>query len=432
MAGGLGQHIDRTHAALEDLRARVGEARTGVLAEALEELTNTLEELEVTSEELAAQNEELRGSQDELAAQRRAYEELFEFAPEPYVVTDGDGVIRRANRAASVLLEARPERLAGRPLALFVPLDDRPAFRRRLLRLAAGKPDERWEFTLQPRGRAAVTVAALVRPATDRSGSRRMLRWMLRDVTESRRAQAALQQAFSRTAEEVEHLRDLDQWKDAFLAAAAHDLRAPLRAIDATAGALAGGGPVEEAAERIRLQVGRLDQLITDLLDLDRFTRGSVRAERHPTDVKGLVQRVVDDVRSDSHPVDVRADAITANLDASRVAQIVANLLRNAVAHTPAGTPVHVRVSGDADRVVLVVEDEGPGVPEEIRDVLFSPFVTRPAHGDAPAGTGIGLTLVHLFAEIHGGTARYEDRPGGGARFVVELRGGRDRRPRPR
>ena len=109
------------------------------------------------------------------------------------------------------------------------------------------------------------------------------------------------------------------------------------------------------------------------------------------------------------------------DVDPGKVERVIENLLMNAARHTPQGTPVHVRVHGRTNGVVLEVEDEGPGVPDELKETLFEPF----KQGDTPGGrgVGIGLSLVKRFAELHGGTAYVEDAPGGGARFVVTLPG---------
>ena len=92
----------------------------------------------------------------------------------------------------------------------------------------------------------------------------------------------------------------------------------------------------------------------------------------------------------------------------------------NAARHTPGGTPVHVRVVGATNGIVLVVEDEGPGVPEETEGACCSIRSAR-ADGASGRGMGIGLSLVRSFAELHGGSAHIEDRETGGARFVVTL-----------
>ena len=100
---------------------------------------------------------------------------------------------------------------------------------------------------------------------------------------------------------------------------------------------------------------------------------------------------------------------------------MIENLLVNAARHTPPGTAVLVDVAANADGVELVVEDHGPGVPDELKTLLFEPF--RQGEPSSGGGMGIGLSLVQRFAELHGGSAHVDDATGGGARFVVTLPG---------
>jgi signal transduction histidine kinase len=120
-------------------------------------------------------------------------------------------------------------------------------------------------------------------------------------------------------------------------------------------------------------------------------------------------------------PLEVEVEPMVADVDPTKVERILENLLVNAVRHTQEGTPIWLRVSGDAEGVLLVVEDAGPGVPAKDREAIFQPFRQG---SDAPAhapGTGIGLSVVAQFAELHGGRAWVEERDGGGASFRVLL-----------
>jgi signal transduction histidine kinase len=117
----------------------------------------------------------------------------------------------------------------------------------------------------------------------------------------------------------------------------------------------------------------------------------------------------------------VDADRVLVEVDPTMIERVIENLLVNAARHTPLGTPVRVSVRDRTDGVELVVEDEGPGIPDDLKLILFESF--RQGPGSNGGGVGIGLSLVKRFAELHGGTARVEDRPGGGARFVIALPG---------
>jgi len=119
----------------------------------------------------------------------------------------------------------------------------------------------------------------------------------------------------------------------------------------------------------------------------------------------------------------VDAEPVMAWIDPAKVERIVENLLVNAARHTPDGTPVWLRVTAEADGVLLCVEDAGPGVPPDLRQTVFEPFRQATENRPHAPGVGVGLALVARFAELHGGRAWVEERPGGGASFKVFLPG---------
>jgi signal transduction histidine kinase len=160
---------------------------------------------------------------------------------------------------------------------------------------------------------------------------------------------------------------------------------------------------------------------VDDLLDLDRLSRGQLRIEREPTDVVGLARRAAKELPTlAGHPVRVDGPDVLADVDGPKVERIIDNLLGNAARHTSPGTPIQVEVVPEGDGITVVVEDQGPGVPDPIKEAVFEAFQQGQA---ARGGVGIGLSLVRRFAELHGGSARVEDRRGGGARFVVRIPG---------
>ena len=217
--------------------------------------------------------------------------------------------------------------------------------------------------------------------------------------------------------------------KDTLLHAVSHDLKGPLAGILGAMQTIRRDDELHltaderEALYEVIEHSGRkMNRLIDDLLDLDRIDRGKVHPQRRPTDVGELARRVVaDTAQLDDDPVRVRADAVMVEVDPSKVERVIENLLVNAARYTPPGTAVLVQVTARPDGIDLVVEDDGPGIPDELKDVLFEPF--RQGEDSSGRGMGIGLSLVQRFAELHGGSARIEDAATGGARFVVELPG---------
>jgi signal transduction histidine kinase len=175
-------------------------------------------------------------------------------------------------------------------------------------------------------------------------------------------------------------------------------------------------------ARRIAANARKLDRMVTDLLDLDRLARGIVEPKRRATDVGALVGRIAEDSDLMSQGrVEVDADEAVVDVDAAKVERIVENLLANTARHTPAGTPVRMAVERLDGGVLIVVEDRGPGVPEELREAIFEPFRQGPGAPEHSPGVGVGLTLVRRFAELHGGRAWVQERDGGGASFRVFL-----------
>lgn len=269
--------------------------------------------------------------------------------------------------------------------------------------------------------------AVLVKDAKDRP---QFWHGAMFDITERKNAEQALLEAFEREREAAANLRTLDDMKNTFLQAVSHELRTPLTSILGSALTLE-RTDVELTAEDTRALVRgvasnarKLYRLLSDLLDLDRLGRGIVEPNRQPTDVSALARGVLAevDVLGD-RPVHVEAVPVMVAVDAAKVERIVENLLVNAARHTPDGTPVWLRVMAENGGVLICVEDAGPGVPEHLREIIFEPFRQAAANRPHAPGVGVGLALVARFAELHGGQAWVQDRPGGGASFRVFLPG---------
>lgn len=223
----------------------------------------------------------------------------------------------------------------------------------------------------------------------------------------------------------ITRLEEADEMKNTFLSAISHDLRTPLTSILGFALTLQRRPEEmtqEQKAQAIDLIVEaaqKLESLLSDLLDLDRLTRGAVDLQAARADVGELTRRVVDSLHLPARPT-VDVESAYADVDAGKLERIVENLVYNAFNHTPAGTQVWVKVRGGDNGVCLTVEDDGPGVPSELRQRIFEPFDRGAASSHSP-GTGIGLALVSRFAALHRGQAWVEERPGGGASFKVRL-----------
>jgi PAS domain S-box-containing protein len=262
---------------------------------------------------------------------------------------------------------------------------------------------------------------------TDAGGKPLFLLGVLYDVTERKRAEETLRESERREHAAAERLRALDDMKNTFLAAVSHELRSPLTSILGLSFTLERTTGLAEEDRRdlvVRLSANaqKLDRLLKDLLDLDRLNRGIVEPQRRSCDVGALARGTLATLETltERHVV-VSTEEVELEVDSAKVERIVENLLTNAVRHTPPGGTIWLRVEGRPDGVLIAVEDDGLGVEEDLRTTIFEPFRQGPAAPSHAPGTGIGLSLVARFAELHGGRAWVEDRPGGGASFRVFL-----------
>ena len=236
---------------------------------------------------------------------------------------------------------------------------------------------------------------------------------------------ARLEEAFAERRASEERLRR-------FLADASHELRTPLSSIRGYAelfrlGAASEPEDVEKAMTRIEHESARMGVLVEDLLALARLDE--VREQvREPVDLAALAGDAVDDARAVAPEREISLhgcgedDAVVVDGDPGQLRQVISNLMRNALVHTPAGTPIEVSVRARNGDATLAVRDHGPGLPTDNPSELFDRFWRAdPGRGRGRAGAGLGLAIVAGVVAAHGGRAAAADAEGGGARFEVVL-----------
>ena len=262
---------------------------------------------------------------------------------------------------------------------------------------------------------------------TDEAGRPRFQQGVMFDITESKRAEAALMSALELEQEAAERLRALDQMRNSFLQAVSHELRTPLTSVLGFALTLQrhdadlAAADRTEMLDRLAANARKLERLLSDLLDMDRIARGVLEPKLQRVDVSALALRVADETDVGGRRLTVQVPALAVVADGAKVERIVENLLVNAARHTPEGSRIWLRVEQEDDGLLIAVEDDGPGVPDDIKASVFEPFRQGPQTNQHHPGTGIGLSLVADFAKLHGGRAWVEDRAGGGASFKVFL-----------
>jgi PAS domain S-box-containing protein len=232
----------------------------------------------------------------------------------------------------------------------------------------------------------------------------------------------------------VEELRESDRRKSEFIAVLSHELRNPLAAIRTNlyvAEHGRSGDATSRALQVIDRQVGQLARMVDDLLDVTRITQNKVHLQRQQVDLDELVRQTIEDNRSTLERSGVRLEAhlgdgpLHVDADAARIAQIVTNLLANAVKFTPSGGTVSVSIAADRSRqrAVLRVSDTGTGIDPALLGSLFQPFMQADRTLDRTSGgLGLGLALVKGLVDLHGGEVRASSEGlGKGAAFTVLL-----------
>jgi signal transduction histidine kinase len=233
------------------------------------------------------------------------------------------------------------------------------------------------------------------------------------------------------TARRYGEAREADKRKDEFLAILAHELRHPLSPIVTGLSLMKLRAPRIFERERMIMerQVSHLSRLIDDLLDVSRITSGKIQLERERVDLHGVVARAVEmstpQFEHRGHQVVVipSPQPLAVEGDATRLAQVVANLLTNAAKYTDPGGRIRVTLASESGQAELRVSDSGVGIAPEILPRVFEAFVQdhhslHRAHG----GLGLGLAIVHRLVQMHGGTVvAHSEGRGKGSEFVVRL-----------
>jgi PAS domain S-box-containing protein len=250
------------------------------------------------------------------------------------------------------------------------------------------------------------------------------------DITD-RMALEAEQRARREEAEALaESLRRADRAKDEFLAMLGHELRNPLGTITNALALLDVAGRDERDRQVIavvRRQTAQLARLVDDLLDMSRLTSGKIRLQLEAVDLRGLARRCAEALeqsgRGAAHRVSVEGTEAHAAGDATRLEQIVNNLLDNALKYTPAGGRVVVRTAAEGGHAIVSVQDTGRGIEPELLPRVFDLFVQEPQSLDRPrGGLGLGLAVVKQLVELHGGTVSAASAGAGrGSEFTVRL-----------
>ena len=280
---------------------------------------------------------------------------------------------------------------------------------------------ELYEATARLRGLGGTYHTFFIRAAALRDEAGNISRWFgtNTDVTPLHTAQ--------------DKLRAADRRKDEFLAMLAHELRNPLAPIATGAELLkhasGNAAQVQETSRVIARQVDHMSKLVEDLVDVSRVTRGHIALRNENLRINDVLNEAIEQTRP---LVETKGQVFVADLsgadyivngDKTRLIQIFANILNNAAKYTPDGGNIALRLTADADRVQVTVEDSGAGITTTLLPHIFELFTQGERLPDrAQGGLGLGLSLVKRLVELHGGTVSAESAGKGlGSKFTVDF-----------
>nr|WP_280156569.1 sensor histidine kinase [Piscinibacter sp. XHJ-5] len=231
-------------------------------------------------------------------------------------------------------------------------------------------------------------------------------------------------------AESVDYFTsEVERWRAVFLGVLGHDLRGPLNAVLLTShviSSMSAGTPASQHTEKLIRSGQRMKQLLDDLLDYNRTSLAiGIRVSPEPVDLATVCREEIELLRAalPASTIEFRTDGVTrGSWDASRLRQVVSNLVINAARYGEPGGMVRVTLRGDDAQVQLSVENSGPNIPKDLMNALFEPL-RRHAAADAPGESeslGLGLFIVRQIALAHGGSVSVESADGR-TRFTVTL-----------
>ncbi|KAF3886863.1 MULTISPECIES: PAS domain-containing sensor histidine kinase [Nostocales] len=424
-------HEVRRHTQLLHHRVRESpERQQDLLAEAFEELRTALEELHVAEEELRQQNEQLAMACKEAATERRRYQELFDFAPDGYLVTDSQGKILEANHAAANLLKISKNFLIGKPLINFCPPEERRVFRYQLQRLTDLEEMQEWEIHLQPRQGSIFDASLTAKTIRDNEGQLVGWRWLIRDITSRKQAEEKI------NAIQIQNLKlqEASRFKSQLLAVISHELRTPMNSILGFSQLLLRryyhllAPELREMVERITQSGKHLLKLIEDILDFCKLETDKIELKLQEFNLVELVTRITEDLRPLAERKNLtlvlHSDSKNPNMigDRDRLQQVMTNLITNAIKFTETGGVVVEIQQVNGERLVFMVKDTGIGIPEsEIAHIFTEFWQVDKSTTRKQGGVGLGLAIVDKLVRLMKGTISVESKLGEGSTFRVEL-----------
>jgi len=420
------QKLDSAYQRLTDLAdkaKRLPEEARKVVQAALSELSLIHLEMQTLLEEFSHHNDELAASRAALEDERRRYQELFEFAPDGYLVTDKNGIILEANSAAIDLLQIDRQLIAGKPLSSFVVDEEKEAYHRKLKELQKGKIKKTvdWQISLKPWKSEPFPASFTAGVVCNTEGKVTGLRWLFSDISWRKKME--------------EEILKTDKLESISLLAGgiAHDFNNLLANLmgHISLARLWKDNP-EKVAQKLDLSekvIVRAKELLQQLFQFSKkdYPHCKVFA------LSKIIYNILDlscDNSQIKYFCNLPADLLPLEADEAQISQVIQNIIINAKQAMPDGGIITITAENifteamenyflplaKRDYLRISISDTGIGIPEELKMKIFDPFFTTKEEG-----TGLGLATSYFLIKKNGGYITVDSKPGVGTIFYLYL-----------
>ncbi len=364
-------------------------------------------------------------SEDAQRESEARYRLLAENISDVIVRTNKDGEIEYVSPSSQAVLGYQPHELVGRMGSMLMDHRVRIPGRSQSLSNAGSDGTTSFAFPFEHKDGHQIWLEAVGKTVVSKdTGEFQEFVASVRDISERKRAEEAVLQAFEKE-------RELGDLKSRFVSMASHEFRTPLANILAMTETLSNyrkkmqDEQVSDRLGNIRGQVDRLKGIMDDMLQLARIQAKRVEFQPLDLNLDAFCREVIDEyqLRSDvRHRIEYRCPVETpsAKLDKKLMRQVLDNLLSNALKYSGDTKPVEVRLVYEEDALILSVSDQGIGIPEPDLKHLFEPF-HRAANVGTISGTGLGLVITKESVELHGGTIKVNSSVGQGTTMIVRI-----------
>jgi len=359
---------------------------------------------------------------------------IIESSDDAIISKDLKGIIVTWNDGAERLFGYTAQEAIGRSITMVIPrdrLNEEPDI---LSRISRGERIQHYETVRQHKNGSLVNVSLAVSPIIDNDGRIMGASKIVRDITESKRAEAALHDHKLRLELALEAAQAASRAKDQFLATLSHELRTPLTPVLIAAAMLREDeslpAEVRSSLEMIEQNIELQAQMVDDLLDLSRITNNKLSFKMEPCDLHQILQRALEvcmaSAKAKGVMVTLRLEASRRHLlgDPIRLQQVFWNLIQNAIKFTPEGGNISVSSHDERSQAVITVADTGRGIEPALLERIFEPFEQGHdrAGGKTLQGLGLGLAIARRFVAAHDGTLKADSKGRNqGATFTVRL-----------